>query len=165
MITPTSVEPYMLHGVTPMVFSIHSHVRESIGSPLNEMRSRASPRPSASPEARSMRATVGACRRGVARALTGDPPEEPVVERNHADAWEEPLPALGVAPDEQQARPAVVHAKPHAVGAEQREERDRDRTAFQDPEHGAVEGERGIEHHGDAVTLRDPVGLEEVGEA
>src|SRR5207244_12068416 len=34
---------------------------------------------------------VGACRRGVARALTGDPPEEPVVERNHADAWEEPL--------------------------------------------------------------------------
>src|SRR5207253_2853103 len=108
---------------------------------------------------------VGACRRGVARALTGEPPEEPVVDRNHADAWEEPLPALGVAPDEQQARPAVVHAKPHAVGAEQREERDRDRTAFQDPEYGAVEGDRGIEHHGDAVALRDAVGLEEVGEA
>src|SRR2546422_7266896 len=63
MITPTSVEPYMLHGVTPMVFSIHSHVRESIGSPVNEMRSRASRRPSASPEARSMRKTVGAAAR------------------------------------------------------------------------------------------------------
>src|SRR5438128_652118 len=60
MITPTSVEPYMLHGVTPIVFSIHSHVRESIGSPVNEMRSRASRRPSASPEPRSMRKTVGA---------------------------------------------------------------------------------------------------------
>src|SRR5881398_3678297 len=36
MITPTSVEPYMLHGVTPKVFSTHSLVRESIGSPVNE---------------------------------------------------------------------------------------------------------------------------------
>jgi len=78
---------------------------------------------------------------------------------------EELPPPLGVARDEQAARLAVVHAEPHAVGAEEREERDRDRAALHGPEHGAVEGERRIEHHGHAVAPEDAVGLEEVGEA
>src|SRR5438552_3406960 len=124
MITPTSVEPYMLHGVTPKVFSTHSRVRESIGSPVNESFSTPSRAPSASPEARSMRKTVGAA-----------------------------------------TRLAVVHAEPDAVGAEEREERNRDSAALHGPEDGTVKGERGIEHHGHAVALRDAVGFEEVGEA
>src|SRR2546428_13845196 len=98
MITPTSVEPYMLHGVTPMVFSIHSHVRESIGSPVNEMRSRASRRPSASPEARSMRKTVGAAARvgawnsssASSSRPAGDFPEEAPTATPHAGGADVP---------------------------------------------------------------------------
>src|SRR2546428_244450 len=165
MITPTSVEPYMLHGVTPKVFSTHSRVRESIGSPVNESFSTPSRAPSASPAARRMRKTVGARRRGVAGALGGEPTLEPVVHGEDAHAWKNLLPALGVARDEQQTGLAVVHAEPDAVGAEEREERNRDSAALHGPEDGTVEGERGIEHHGHAVARRDAFGFEEVGEA
>src|SRR2546430_17505289 len=72
MITPTSVEPYMLHGVTPKVFSTHSRVRESIGSPVNESFSTPSRAPPASPEARSMRKTVGAAARGSGERRVGE---------------------------------------------------------------------------------------------
>jgi hypothetical protein len=36
MITPTSVDPYMLRGVTPNVSSTNRHVPWSMGSPVNE---------------------------------------------------------------------------------------------------------------------------------
>ncbi len=36
MITPTSVEPYMLRGVTPNVSSMNRQVAASMGSPVNE---------------------------------------------------------------------------------------------------------------------------------
>src|SRR5437016_4588257 len=157
MITPTSVEPYMLHGVTPKVFSTHSRVRESIGSPVNESFSSPSRAPSARPEPRSMRKTVGAAARLVTQNSSSASSRRP--------AWNKLLPALGVARDEQQTRLAVVHAEPDAVGAKEREERNGDSAALHGPEDGTVEGERGIEHHGHAVALRDAVGFEEVGEA
>src|SRR5256885_2240594 len=176
MITPTSVEPYMLHGVTPKVFSTHSRVRESIGSPVNESFSTPSRAPPPSPEARSMRKTVGAAARvgtrnspsASSRRPAWDlpqqaPPATPPAEDAHA--WKNLLPALGVARDEQQTGLAVVHAEPDAVGAEEREERNRDSAALHSPEDGTVKGERGIEHHGHAVALRDAFGFEEVGEA
>ena len=55
----------MLHGVAPKVARTHSHVRESMGSPVNESFSSAPRRPSASPPLRSMRKTVGAAARVV----------------------------------------------------------------------------------------------------
>jgi len=111
------------------------------------------------------RGVVGgrACRVHV--ALLGQPSGEARVERDDVDARDARLPALRVALDQQEPRPAVVDTQCDGVGSEQREQRHRHRAALHRAEERPVERERRLEHDRHALAGGDALGLEQVGEA
>jgi len=60
---------------------------------------------------------------------------------------------------------AIVQPQRQSLRPEQREHRHGDGAALHGAEHADVEGERGLDDHGDAIALGDAAALEPVGEA
>src|SRR5262245_66253832 len=85
--------------------------------------------------------------------------------RDHADAGEERLPAVGVLTHEEPAWRAVVEAEGQALGPEEREQRHGDGATLDGAEHGAVEGERRLQHDADPVATGHALTLEHAREA
>ncbi len=82
----------------------------------------------------------------------------------HDEVRESGAPALGVALHQQHPRATVVDAERDAVRPEEREQRHRDRAAFERAEERAVEGQRRLEHDGDAISARHVQALQEIRE-
>jgi len=108
---------------------------------------------------------IGGGRRLVGHRQTLEPPGEIAIDGEHADVREGRLPRRGITLDQQHPRLAVVEAQRHAVGTEQREERDGDRATLHGAEQRAVERQGRLQHDRDAVAALDAFTLEEVSEA
>jgi hypothetical protein len=111
------------------------------------------------------REVVGRRRRRIVVPLAAQARREVLADGDHPHVGEQRLPALGIARDQQQARPTVVEAEGKALGAEEGEEGHGDGAALERAEKRAVEGQRRLQHDGHAVAGSDALRGEEVREA